>query len=158
MSKVGETEVFRITPDIGKCYMHAEHTRQSGSYPKERYFSNSKPNYVGQCIGTFRDGYGDGANSWSIFNDNGIENRVDYSYEGKTSFIEVPCQEPTEKNKKRKQSALNELKVMPSFGKFPGGIHFQEGQTRWNSMKGGHKTSKLTKNVKALKTRKRQLK
>jgi hypothetical protein len=65
-------------------------------------FSNAEPNYVGKCIGTFRDGYGDGANSWSIFNDNGIENRVDYSYEGETSFIEVPCQEPTQENKNRK--------------------------------------------------------
>ena len=100
-----EVEVFRIEPTPGKCYEHAEYTRQEGRYPdKERYYFRGQPKYVGKHVSHHRDGYGDGSHSWDIFDDNGKENRVDYSYEGHTSFREVDCKANAKGGKRRRTS------------------------------------------------------
>lgn len=88
-----EFEVFRITPEVGeKCYEYAESTRTEGRWPKERRFTNVQPLYVGRLIRFETGGYGD--NGWrrDYFQDNnGREQVVNYSYEGRTCFREVPC-------------------------------------------------------------------
>jgi hypothetical protein len=90
---MSEFEVFRITPEVGeKCYEYAESTRTEGRWPKERRFTNVQPLYVGRLIRFETGGYGD--NGWrrDYFQDNnGREQVVKYSYEGKTCFREVPC-------------------------------------------------------------------
>ena len=89
-----EIEVFRITPnpEINKCYEHAEATRVEGRFPNERYFTTNTPRYVGRFIKRVRQGFGDGGRITDYFEDNnGNEQTVDYSYEGKTCFREVPC-------------------------------------------------------------------
>jgi len=97
-----EVEVFRITPTPDKCYKHAEYTRNEGRFPDERYYFRGEPEYVGKHVSHNRDGYGNGDRVWDIFNDNGKENRVDYSYAGRTSFIEVPCKANTKGGKRRR--------------------------------------------------------
>jgi hypothetical protein len=90
-----EVEVFRITPVLHKCYEHAEYTRRQGRYPDERYFTNVPPRYVGEFIRFEQGGWGDG--SWRIdyFRDlYGNQVSVNYSYEGRTCFREVPCGPP----------------------------------------------------------------
>jgi hypothetical protein len=92
MAKPGEIEVFRISPSVGKCYQHVEATRSE--YVGEgnhRYFSTNTPTYVGTHVRDEWQGYGDGMSYTSIFNNNGKEVRVDYSYAGFTCFIKVPC-------------------------------------------------------------------
>jgi hypothetical protein len=90
---MSEFEVFRITPEVGeKCYEYAESTRTEGIWPKERRFTNVQPLYVGRLIRFETGGYGD--NGWrrDYFQDNnGREQVVNYSYEGRTCFREVPC-------------------------------------------------------------------
>jgi len=96
MARPGETEVFPLDPETGKCYEYAEATRKIGSWSQgnERYFTANPMRYVGRFVRTERRGWGDGGEVWSIFVDNnGVEHRVDYSYEGTTSFREVPCKE-----------------------------------------------------------------
>jgi len=92
MARAGETEVFRISPQVGRCYQHVEATRSEyvggGNH---RYFSTNRPTYVGTHVRDERQGYGDGGSYTSIFNNNGREVHVDYSYAGFTCFIEVPC-------------------------------------------------------------------
>jgi len=127
-----EVEVFRLSPEVGKCYKHAEYTRKTGRYPNERYFYNGTPKYVGKFVKTLQYGYGDGASIYAVFNDNGVENRVTYSYGGQTSFIEVPCEEPSAENKAKKTAALNEFKVLPSTGTFPGGPNFRNAKNRFS--------------------------
>jgi hypothetical protein len=84
-------EVFRIRPEVGKWYSTAEYTRQTGDFrtKNERFFTSHTPRYVGKCIGTYSSGSGDGKETWSLFEDNGTVNRVDYSYAGRTSFVET---------------------------------------------------------------------
>jgi hypothetical protein len=87
-----EVEVFRITPVLHKCYEHAEYTRSQGSYPNQRYFTNVPPRYVGEFIRFQQGGFGDGMWRTDFFRDlNGNEISVNYTYEGTTSFREVPC-------------------------------------------------------------------
>jgi len=87
-----EVEIFRIAPEINnKCYEYAESTRIEGTWPNERRFTTNKLIYVGRLIKIVLGGYGD--NGWRIdyFEDNnGQEQIVNYSYEGKTCFREVP--------------------------------------------------------------------
>lgn len=90
---MAETEVFRIQPVVKKCYEHAEFTRQQGQYPNpERYFTNIPPKYVGEYIRSERGGFGDGGWQRDFFRDlDGNMTGIYYSYEGRTSFREVPC-------------------------------------------------------------------
>ena len=108
MAAPGEVEVFRLTPEVGKCYKHAEYTRRTGRWPNERYFFTGEPRYVGRFIETIHQGHGEGGYAWSIFDDDGVKNRVDYSYEARTSFVEVPCQgRPAEMGKSSRRSRKN---------------------------------------------------
>ena len=84
-----EIEVFRLTPIKDKSYFYAEATRKTGIYPNIKYYTNNKLKYVGQYIRDYRTNTGDGGYFWAIFKDGDVENRVDYSYEGNTCFIEV---------------------------------------------------------------------
>jgi|LauGreDrversion4_1035100.scaffolds.fasta_scaffold116297_2 hypothetical protein len=89
---MAETEVFRLTPVLNRCYEHAEYTRSQGNYPNERYFVNIPPRYVGEFIRFVQGGFGDGGWRRDYFRDlNGNEVGVNYSYEGRTCFREVPC-------------------------------------------------------------------
>ena len=90
---MAEIEVFRITPEVGeKCYEYAESTRSQGSRPNEKRFTNVQPRYVGRLIRFETGGWGDGGWRKDYFEDNnGIEQVVNYSYEGNTCFREVPC-------------------------------------------------------------------
>jgi hypothetical protein len=117
MARAREMQVFRITPEVGKCYEHIEATRSeyigSGNH---KHYSTNKPNYVGKYVRQERYGSGDGQDVIGIFDDNGKENRVNYSYEGYTCFNEVPCKETAtgffsggyrkRKNTKRKNRKL----------------------------------------------------
>ena len=92
---MAEIEVFRMQPVVNKCYEHAEYTRREGRYPNERYFTNVPPRYVGEFIRQERGGWGDNGWATDYFRDlNGNEVVVNYSYEGRTSFREVPCPPP----------------------------------------------------------------
>jgi hypothetical protein len=88
-----EVEVFRFTPEIGKYYETAEYTRieKNQIMKTRRYFANKEDvKYVGKCIKHCSEGYGDNAEYWDLFeNDEGVVIRVEYSYEGFTSFREV---------------------------------------------------------------------
>ena len=92
-TRTGETEVFAISPELGKCYKHAEATRKTGINPNEKFYSTNTPRFVGRFIREERYGYGDGGSYFAFFQDDstGAENSVEYSYEGNTCFIEVPC-------------------------------------------------------------------
>ena len=87
----GEVEVYRLTPEEGKYYETAEYTRKTGlwSLKNEKYYTKNPLKYVGLFIKTVRTGYGDGSQSWSIFDNCGEEVRVHYTYEGTTSFVEI---------------------------------------------------------------------
>jgi hypothetical protein len=92
---MSETEVFRITPVVNRCYEHAEYTRKEGRYPNERYFTNIPPRYVGEYIRSEQGGWGDGGWKRDYFRDlDGTMTGIDYSYEGRTSFREAPCRKP----------------------------------------------------------------
>jgi hypothetical protein len=106
-----EMEIFRISPEEGKCYEHIEATRSQymRGMANRRYFSTNQPRYVGKFIREERSGYGDSGQVWAIFNDSGTENRVKYSYEGNTCFIEAPCKgsqggKRTRKSRKNKKT------------------------------------------------------
>ena len=87
-----EIEVFRICPVVNKFYEHAEYTHSLGRYPNQRYFTNIPPKYVGEFIRSERGGWGDGGWQTDYFkNLNGDITSINYSYEGRTSFREVPC-------------------------------------------------------------------
>jgi hypothetical protein len=86
---MSEIVVINAKLEVGKTYKTVEITRKEGMWPNEKCFTTNVPRYVGKYIETLREGgFGDGARIWSVFDDNGKINRVDYSYEGNTSFIE----------------------------------------------------------------------
>ena len=84
-----EIEVYRLTPKKGILYFHAEATRKTGKYPNEKYFTTNRLQYVGEYVTGYRTNSGDGGFFWDIFNDDGVEKRVYYSYEGNTCFFEA---------------------------------------------------------------------
>jgi len=84
-----ETQVFRTSPIAGKYYETAELTRTEGEWPNNLHFTTNKMRYVGKFVQHLQFGYGEGATHIDIFDDNGIEVKVYYSYEGNTSFREV---------------------------------------------------------------------
>ena len=94
MARAGEIEVFRINPEVGKCYEHVEATRNDNTdWANIRYFSTNEPRYVGEFVRAERQGYRNSSTYSCFFKIGRAENRVDYSYEG-TCFIEVPCMAP----------------------------------------------------------------
>lgn len=106
MAKEGETEVFFITPEVGKCYEHAEATRRTpGVQTKStRYFTTNQPVYVGKFLKKVIMGSGDGADVYSFFlNDEGKEVRIRSSYEGTTCYREVQCKGSSEGGRKTRK-------------------------------------------------------
>jgi hypothetical protein len=53
----------------------------------ERYFTTNVPRYVGQFIRIERYGYGDSGLVFGIFDDNGKQVKVEYTYEGTTNHM-----------------------------------------------------------------------
>jgi hypothetical protein len=83
-----ETEVYRISPQKGKCYYTAEWTKRVGRWPNEKYFTTNPLTYVGEYLRTERYGMGDGGRAIDFFLLNEKEVQVEYTYEGTTSFVE----------------------------------------------------------------------
>jgi len=81
-----ETEVYRLTPEEGKCYEYAECTRKEGTWPNERYYTTNTLQFVGKFIEHKSEGYRDNAQHWDVF-ENGT---VHYSYSGNTCFRVKP--------------------------------------------------------------------
>ena len=100
MARPGETEVFFITPEKGKCYEHAEATRTeyigNGNY---RYFTTNTPQYVGEFTKALHSGSGDGRETYSYFDNSRTakEHSIYHSYAGNTCFREVSCPTPMER-------------------------------------------------------------
>jgi len=93
-----EEEVFRIIPQINKAYETAICTRKTGIHPNDRYYTTNPVVYVGIAIKNVTYGYGDGSCGYVLFSKNGIEEKVEYTYEGTTCFREVPikpCEIPS---------------------------------------------------------------
>ena len=160
MARAGEIEVFRIRTEVDKCYEHIEATRSEylGGMGNFRYFSTNQPRYVGKFIRQERYGSGDGGEVIDVFSDNGKEVRVNYSYEGFTCFIEVPCK--IYLNSKAKNQALRNVYETKT------GQSANPGQGPANSIRGfagirvpkgaegGKRSRKLRKNKKTRKYRK----
>ena len=87
--ELNETEVFRLSPEKDKYYDTCTYTRRTGKYPNEKYYSTNKRRYVGKFIRHVSYGYHDNATHIDIFDNDGIEEQVYYTYEGTTCFIEV---------------------------------------------------------------------
>jgi len=111
MAKAGEVEVFRINPEVDKCYEHIEATRsESAGGWQRRYFSENQPIYVGKFLRSEQHGAGNGASHYAFFDDNGKENKIQYSYEGRTCFKEVACR-PGGGMRKRSRRTRRKLKT-----------------------------------------------
>lgn len=85
-----EVQVFRLTLITGTYYKTAEYTRKEGIWPNETYYTTNELRYVGKFINHVEIGYGDGATHFDIFDNDGEEIRVYYSYEGTTCFVKCP--------------------------------------------------------------------
>lgn len=85
-----ETEVFRLSIfDKTKCYGFAMRTRRESRYPNEKYYSTNPILYLGKHVKSERWGYGDNHGGAEIFENNGIQRRIVYDYDGNTCFKEV---------------------------------------------------------------------
>ena len=84
-----ETQVYRLTPEAGKYYETAEYTRRKGRWPNVVYYTTNKMQYVGKFVKHLQFGYHDSAIHIDIFDNNGEEIQLHYTYEGTTSFREV---------------------------------------------------------------------
>lgn len=83
-------EVFRILDfDPNKNYEFAFYTNMEGLWPNERYFTTEPLKFLGTYCHSERWGFGDGSGGAEVFNDNGVINRVEYDYDGRTCFREV---------------------------------------------------------------------
>lgn len=89
MAHLNEIEVFRLTPEKDKYYETTTYTHRIGHFPNEKYYTVNKLRYVGKFIRHESCGYRDNAIHWDIFDNNGNEEIVNYTYEGTTCFIEV---------------------------------------------------------------------
>jgi hypothetical protein len=87
---MNEYEVFRITPVKGNYYETVEATRSEYlGNGKFKYFTTNTYTFCGKHIRTEYYGFGDGGRIYEIFENNGVEVRVEYSYEGFTIFREI---------------------------------------------------------------------
>jgi hypothetical protein len=98
-----EIQIYRLTPEKGKYYMYAEYTRSEGNWPHEKYYTTNSLRYVGEFKWNITTGYRDNASCIGIFHNNGEEDNVtysqngiksyeqivNYSYNGRTCFLEV---------------------------------------------------------------------
>jgi hypothetical protein len=89
-TKTNRIEVFRLSPQKGKYYEHAEYTEHFGVWPHAHYFTTNPLRYVGKHIDHRCEGMGDGASHWDLFeDDDGTLIRIDSLYEGTTCFREI---------------------------------------------------------------------
>lgn len=154
-----EVEVFRLTPELGKCYSTAEYTRKTGIYyndevhigPDSQFFTTKPLRYVGRFLRTERYGSGDGRTTTSFFDDNGTINRVDYTYEGTTSFVEAPCQEPSNENRAKKAQMTSELKALPPMNQpsYPGGTNYLSSLGHFLQSRGGKMSRRNSRSKKS---------
>jgi len=87
-------EVYRLTPDPEHYYFYAEYTKKTCEWNAERYFTSEKPKLVGKFTRRYIDGYNDNINIIDTFiGTDEKENRVNYSYCGRTSFVEITAKE-----------------------------------------------------------------
>jgi hypothetical protein len=80
------------TPVVGKYYEATFWDRREGTWDNERHFTKETTprKYVGQYLRHIQEGYGDSADHWELFLIDGIEIQIEYDYEGKRAFYEVP--------------------------------------------------------------------
>lgn len=79
-------EVFRLTTEIGKKYKYAEYTESVG----DRYYAPIEAvKYVGVLVKIEHGGFSDDRWQRDTFDNEGEITIVDYSYQGRTSFIEI---------------------------------------------------------------------
>ena len=93
-----EEEVFRISPEINKAYETATCTRKTGIHPNNKYYTTNPVVYVGIAVKTVTYNHRDASYGYTLFSKNGIEEKVEYTYEGTTCFREVPvkpCEIPS---------------------------------------------------------------
>ena len=91
---VEETEVFRLDSEDfnkSKCYAFALRTRMVGSWPNEKYYTTNPLQYLGKHIRSEDWGSRDDHGGAETFDNNGIETRIVYDYEGLTCFKQVQC-------------------------------------------------------------------
>lgn len=89
---MSETEVYRLTPKKGEAYYYAECTRKvrnNNDWRDNKYYTTNKLTYVGVFVSHGSEGYRDNAHHWDVFDNNGTEVIVHYSYEGNTCYIEA---------------------------------------------------------------------
>jgi hypothetical protein len=88
-----EIEVYHDSPKPDKYYFTALYTRKEGKWDNQRYFTTNKPIYAGKHIRGMREGWGDGACVYELFDQDENIVRVNYTYEGTTCFVEVSQEE-----------------------------------------------------------------
>jgi hypothetical protein len=81
-------EVFRLTPEKDKYYETALYTMKKGEWPHETYYTTQPLVYVGKFVKHISIGYRDNAEHWDVFDKDGEEVLVKYTYEGTTCFRE----------------------------------------------------------------------
>lgn len=94
-----EYQVYRMLhPDFqyGKnhfnyedSYICARYTRESGSWPNEKYYTTERPRYVGRYVRREEFGYGDQSGGTDYFDINGKSIPIEMNYEGRVCFKPV---------------------------------------------------------------------
>ena len=87
-----EQEVYRISPQINKAYETTTYTRKTGIHPNQKFYTTNPVVYVGIMIKEVIYNHRDASCGYVLFSKNGIEEKVEYTYEGTTCFREVPIQ------------------------------------------------------------------
>jgi len=103
-----ECEVFRMTPIEGKYYKTTTYTRKNNN----KYYSTNELHYVGKYIRHASCGYHDSAEHYAIFDNNGVEKIVHYTYEGTTCFIEVDVKIINSKLKEELIQTINNKSII----------------------------------------------
>jgi hypothetical protein len=91
---VKELAVVR-TPIEGKYYEATFWQRKEGHWSAEKHYTKETTprEYVGKYLRHKKEGYGDGADHWAIFLRDGKEIEIEYDYDGKRAWYEVPEQQ-----------------------------------------------------------------
>jgi hypothetical protein len=112
-----EEEIFLISPQLNKAYETAIYTRKTGIHPNQKYYTTNSVVYVGIMIKEVIYNHRDAFCGYVLFSKNGIEEKVEYTYEGTTCFREVPikpCKIPSlfflSSEVVKKHYDMNELK------------------------------------------------
>ena len=70
-------------------YICARYTRESGSWPNEKYYTTERPRYVGRYVRREEFGYGDQGGRTDYFDINGKSIPIEMDYEGRVCFKPV---------------------------------------------------------------------